>query len=128
MGSSMPRSLAQRTNWATHARRLCCVYSAVFRTRIHAMNSSMRLPMRFRGTGCGLMVLFRAITGPRWLRVRRDFLLAALVVIFSRFGPISPFRRASTGDSSPAPPPDTPRTWARLDPDFSPSTPDFFAS
>ena len=74
MGSSMPRSLAQRTNCATHARRLCCVYSAVLRTRIQAMNSSIRLPMRFRGIGCGLMVLFRAITGPRRLCVRHDFL------------------------------------------------------
>jgi len=52
----------------------------------------------------------------------------SLVVFFSRFRPRSPFCRASAGDSSPAPPPDTPRTWGRLDPDFSPSRPDFFAS
>src|SRR5271170_998651 len=44
------------------------------------------------------------------------FSLVPGVVIFSRSRPISPFRRASTGDSSPVPPPDTPRTWARLDP------------
>src|SRR5579859_4050428 len=56
------------------------------------------------------------------------FSLAARVVIFSRFRPRSPFRRVSAGDSSPAPPPDTPRTWGRLGPDFSPSAPDFFSS
>ncbi len=84
MGSSMPRSLAQRTNCARHARRLCCVYSAVLRTRIHAMNSSIKLPMRFRGTGCGLIVLFRITSlqqprrwaSRRWtVRLRRGFLL-----------------------------------------------------
>ena len=66
---------------------------------------------------------------PGWLPVRRGFSLAARVVSFSGFGGKSPFRRASiAGDSSPAPPPDTPRTWGRLGADFSPFTPDFFSS
>ena len=81
------------------------------------------------GSGFRFLTMRAIVTSLLRLRLRQaHFLSSRYQCFFRKIGQNRPRRPVITGSGLTRPPPDIPPTWGRLDPDFSPSSPDRFSS